>query len=90
MEVSLVKSNLFCLVQRITSILNNAYYTHTHYGHICLCVSVQGYKQRKGFIITQAPMKSTSRDFWKTVYDRECGVIVMLSDLVENGEVWEN
>ena len=77
MEVSLVKSNL----------LNNAYYTHTHYGHISLCVSEQGYKQRKGFIIAQAPIKSTSRDFWKMVHERECSVIVMLSDLVENGEV---
>ena len=84
MEVSLVK---FTLVQKITSILNNAYYTHTHYGHISLGVSVQGYKQRKGFIIAQAPMKSTCQDFWKMVYERECGVIVMLSDLVENGEV---
>ena len=32
-------------------------------------------------------MRSTCRDFWKMVYERECGVIVMLSDLVENGEV---
>ena len=32
-------------------------------------------------------MKSTCRDFWKMVYERECGVIVMLSDLNENGEV---
>ena len=32
-------------------------------------------------------MKSTCRDFWKMVYERECRVIVMLSDLVENGEV---
>ena len=32
-------------------------------------------------------MKSTCRDFWKMVNERECGVIVMLSDLVENGEV---
>ena len=32
-------------------------------------------------------MKSTCRDFWKMVYERECGVIVMLSDLVENEEV---
>ena len=35
-------------------------------------------------------MKSTCRDFWKMVYERECGVIVMLSDLVENGEVGKN
>ena len=52
-----------------------------------MCSSEQGYKQRKGFIIAQAPMKSTCRDFWKMVYERECGVIVMLSDLVENEEV---
>ena len=58
-----------------------ACYPHT------TCVSEQGYKQQRGFIIAQAPMKSTCRDFWKMVYERECGVIVMLSDLVENGEV---
>ena len=51
------------------------------------CTSEQGYKQQRGFIIAQAPMKSTCRDFWKMVYERECGVVVMLSDLVENGEV---
>ena len=33
-------------------------------------------------------MKSTCRDFWKMIYERECGVVVMLSDLVENGEVY--
>ena len=59
---------------------------HTHTSlHIC-----QGYKQQKGFIIAQAPMKSTCQDFWKMVYERECGVIVMLSDLVESGEVGLN
>ena len=61
---------------------------HTHTVHTpSLWISVQGYKQKRGFIIAQAPMKSTCRDFWKMVYERECGVIVMLSDLVENGEV---
>ena len=51
------------------------------------CSHEQGYKQYKGFIIAQAPMQFTCRDFWKMVYERECGVVVMLSDLVENGKV---
>ena len=28
-----------------------------------------------------------SQRFWKMIYDRKCGVIVMLCDLVEDGEV---
>ena len=47
----------------------------------------QGYKQQRAFIIAQSPMESTARDFWKMVTDRKCGVIVMLCDLVEDGEV---
>jgi protein tyrosine phosphatase len=45
-----------------------------------------GYKQHRAFIIAQGPMQSTVRDFWKIVHDRKCGVIVMLSDLVEEGK----
>ena len=47
----------------------------------------QSYKHQGAFIITQGPMQSTARDFWKMVHDRKCGVIVMLSDLVEGGQV---
>ena len=32
-------------------------------------------------------MQSTARDFWKMVHERKSGVIVMLSDLVEGGQV---
>ena len=52
-----------------------------------MIVVAQGYKQQRAFIIAQGPMQSTVRDFWKMVYDRKCGVIVMLSDLVEEGKV---
>ena len=45
-----------------------------------------GYKQKKAFILTQGPMNNTCRDFWKMVYERNCGAIVMLSAIVENEE----
>lgn len=45
------------------------------------------YRQKQAFIIAQAPLEETCRDFWKMVYERECGVIVMLSGLVEGGRV---
>ena len=32
-------------------------------------------------------MKSTTRNMWKLIYDRKCGAVVMLSNLVENGMV---
>ena len=32
-------------------------------------------------------MQSTARDFWKMVHERKSVVIVMLSDLVEGGQV---
>ena len=30
-------------------------------------------------------MDSTSRNFWKMIYDRKCAVVVMVSGLVEGG-----
>ena len=32
-------------------------------------------------------MQSTARDFWKVIYDKKCGVIVMLCNLMEDGKV---
>ena len=59
---------------------------HNHTLQIQLS-QLQGYKQQRAFIIAQSPMESTARDFWKMIYYRKCGVIVMLCDLVEDGEV---
>ena len=48
---------------------------------------IQGYKQKKAYIIAEGPMESTTRNMWKLIYDRKCGVVVMLSDLREDGMV---
>ena len=47
--------------------------------------TLQGYKQKKAFIIAQGPLQSTVRNFWKMIYDRKCAVVVMTSGLVEEG-----
>ena len=48
---------------------------------------MQGYKEKRKFIMAQGPMETTCRDFWKMVYERNCGSIVMLSGMTENDEV---
>ena len=53
---------------------------------MCKAIYIQGYKQKKAFIIAQGPMETTVRNFWKMIYDRKCAVVVMLSDLVERRE----
>ena len=49
---------------------------------------MQGYKQKKAYIIAEGPMESTARNVWKLVYSKKCGAIVMLSDLMEDGVVY--
>ena len=46
---------------------------------------LQSYKERKGFIIAQSPMVNTVGDFVKMLYERECGVVVMLCACKEGG-----
>jgi protein tyrosine phosphatase len=51
-----------------------------------MCIHfIQGYKLRKGFIIAQSPMATTVKDFVKMLYERECGVVVMLCGCEEGG-----
>ena len=48
---------------------------------------MQGYKKKTVYFVTQGPMQSTARDFWKMVDDNRCAVLVMLSELLEGGQV---
>ena len=49
-------------------------------------VSMQGYKHKRAFIVAESPMKSTLRNFWKMIYERNSAVVVMTSSLVEGGQ----
>ena len=53
--------------------------------NVTLAISIQGYKQKKGFIIAQSPMVTTVKDFLKMLYERECSVVVMLCGCEEGG-----
>ena len=43
--------------------------------------SLQGYKQRDAFVITQHPLTNTVTDFWTMVYDHDCKTIIMMNPM---------
>ncbi|XP_047122526.1 receptor-type tyrosine-protein phosphatase F isoform X1 [Hydra vulgaris] len=47
---------------------------------------VDGYDRKNAYIATQAPLAHTICDFWRMVWESECRVIVMLTDLIETGK----
>ena len=50
-------------------------------------VSLKGYRHSKEFIVGPGPMESTSVDFWRMIWENKSCSIIMLGELVENGEV---
>ena len=49
--------------------------------------AMQGYHEKRAFIIAQSPMENTVRDFWKMIVDYKVSAIVMLCGLEESREV---
>ena len=56
--------------------------------HKTICRDLQGYKQKGAYIATQGPLKSTVPEFWRMIHEFQCGCIVMLCELEEDGQVW--
>ena len=57
---------------------------------VCVCVCVQNYRERNAFIVTQAPLEETVKDFWRMIWETKSAVIVMLTGLVEDDQVRYN
>ena len=47
---------------------------------------MKGYKLSCMYIATQGPLSNTVNDFWKMIMEQECKTIVMLCELMEEGE----
>ncbi len=51
----------------------------------CLLQSIYG--DSKSYIATQGPLDHTRADFWKMVWEQQSQVIIMITDLEEQGLV---
>ena len=56
-------------------------------GDDLLPFSLQNYRERNAFIVTQAPLSNTVADFWRMMWETKSAAIVMLTELTEGDEV---
>ncbi|KFM62890.1 Receptor-type tyrosine-protein phosphatase mu, partial [Stegodyphus mimosarum] len=47
---------------------------------------IDGYRRPREYIVTQGPLENTITDFWRMIWQENAPVIVMVTDLVENGK----
>ncbi|CAG5115058.1 unnamed protein product, partial [Candidula unifasciata] len=50
---------------------------------------IPGLNSVREYIATQGPMQCTISDFWRMIWEQKCQIIVMVSDLQENGRGME-
>uniref|UniRef100_UPI00358F74D3 receptor-type tyrosine-protein phosphatase gamma-like n=1 Tax=Myxine glutinosa TaxID=7769 RepID=UPI00358F74D3 len=47
---------------------------------------IDGYNRPQAYIVSQGPQRSTAGEFWRMIWEQHIEVIVMLTQLVENGQ----
>ena len=54
--------------------------------HDCcvICVVSQGYRVRRSYIATQAPLVDTTEDFWRMLWEHGSNIVVMLCSLKDH------
>ncbi|CAI8039978.1 Receptor-type tyrosine-protein phosphatase zeta, partial [Geodia barretti] len=61
-------------------------FIHQALSELVVCGETEGYKQRDAYIATQGPLEGTVEDFWRMMWEYQCGCIVMLCQLEEDGQ----
>ena len=54
---------------------------------LCRAMLLQGYRYRKAYIATQGPLVETTEDFWRSLWEHNSTIIVMLTKLKEMARV---